>query len=516
MEDNFFSNNVNKRREKKVENPLAPDGKAKASNENLQKINYEALAIYKTATEEDPNANFQDIAIYEDTTLQNGDLKYPHYTGTVYQITKIENRNGQDIEVTEIYKSMYDPATQEFKPVKMAINDEKGLRLTEEYKQLLENQYRYGLQEANELDFALMIQDITTENLGLTIQEPSLDLIELPELNAELEFFDPAKILEEYQLQMQEQENELDFEKNIKELPENEDQDLANIANGAGLSFNSIKFSTKIDPKEPVAEGRSFEGEMGIEGEYKTIYATVINGTFAFYGIKKETGEPEVISNCSPTTQGERNIPLMDETGDIEKKQVRAIFKVDRARAFALNIEPGSGKMNVYYCARGDQENEYFGKSIGTDKQTRSIGAVDRFMGVEVMGQADNRYDTVNEAYEQLEETSSTNRTLIDENEANDVIYYDVDEPIKMHDGTQTTIAKEAQNTEKFENNLQGYITELEDAEGKCLSEKIESMREKVIEEERDIGEELEAKRLEELRRQEQYAAMEEAKRNSN
>lgn len=489
-------------------------------NSSEQKINFEALAVYQKAKDQNPENEIKDIAIYEEATLQQGDLQYPHYTGTVYSVIKIEEKDGVKIEVLELYKSMYNSETKEFMPIKMAIKDENGLRLTEEYKALLEKQYRAELYP--------MINPILIDELenSLSVPENMLNLIEPQELMAELSFFNPKDLMEKYQLQMIEIENESlklpDFRKNMKELPEkeNENIDLAKIAMQNGLNANSIQAMTKINPKEIVAEGKSFEGEMGIEGEYKTIYATVMNGKFAFYGIKKDTGEAELIQKCSPTTQGERNIPIMDETGNIEKKQVRAIFKVDRARAFALNIEPGSGTMKISYCARGAGENEYFGKQIGTDKQATATGEVQHFMGVEVMGQTDNRRETVEEAYEQLEETDQTNRTLIDENEANDAIYnyFDVNEPIKMHDGESTTIAKEAENSEQYKDDLQGYITELEKADGKCLSDKIENMREKIREEERDIGDELEARRLEELKRREQYKAIEEANqyRNNN
>lgn len=487
------------------------------TNENLendseQKINFEALAIYKAINDENPNTEIKNVSIYPENTLQKGDLQYPHYTGTVYSVARIENKNGKENEVLDLYKSMYDPETQEFKPVKIAIQDENGLRLTEEYKVLLENQYRAELYP--------MITPIIKDEMAtvLSIPENMLDVIKPEELNLELQYFDPKEIIEKYQLQMKEEDklDELDFSKNIKE---DENKDLEKIAKQKGLNTSSLQAMTKINPKEIVAEGRSFEGEMGIEDEYRTIYATVMNGTFAFYGIKKDTGEAELIQNCSPTTQGERNIPIMDETGNIEKKQVRAIFKVDRTKAFALNIEPGSGTMNVSYCARGASENEYFGKQIGTDKQATATGSVQHFMGVEVMGQTDNRRETVEEAYDQLEETEKTNRTLIDENQSNDEIYsyFDINEPIKMHDGTETTIAQEAQKSEEYKDNIEGYITDLEDSNGKCLSEKIESMREKIFEEEdRDIGEELEKRRLEELRRAEQYKAIEEANNYQN
>lgn len=506
MEDNIFNDSMNK-------------GNTKEPSEELHKINYEALSIYKSATEENPETEIKDIVVCEETTLQRGDMQYPHYPGTIYPVTRTENINGEEIEVIDFYKSLYDPKTEEFKPIKMAIKDEKGLRLTDEYKQLLENQYRYSLQEKGELDFVNMIEDISIENLGLVLKEPPLDLIDRKELIAELNFLSLAEIEEKYQLQMWEAENldELDFKKNIKDLPENDEEELEQLAIQNGLDTASIQAITKISPKEIVASGITFESAMHIEGKYSSCCAACVNGKFGFYGRSIETGKMELIQNNSNTTLGERNIPIMEETGNIEKKQVRAIFKVDKTQAFAINIEPGSGTMKVSYLARGAGENEYFGKRIGTDNQTTATGEVQRFMGVEVMGKTDNRRETVEEAYEQLDEVDNTNKTLIDENESNDEIYgyFDVNEPIKMHDGSETTIAKEAESSEKYKNNLQEYITELEDAQGKCLSEKIESMREKMLEEDEhdrgDKGDELEARRLEELRRQEQYRAKAEA-----
>ena len=451
-------------------------------------IDYEALAIVMHVMEEkkENDVTIKSITKHEDITLSQGLMKYPYATNTVFVVTETERVEDEQFETLELYKSFYDRTSKEFRPVKIAIISKRGeLELTSEYKQLLESYYRQ--------DFAEMMQRISIDQLKLCLLDPNkmISLIDNNELTTEIDFLKEIEdIGKKYQLQMLEgqkqQEDILKLDGNLPELesPEgyelpnpDKSDDLEKIAQRQGITSADIKSSTKIDPKELIATGITFESALGITGKYETVYATAMNGTYALYGINSKTKQPELIMEHSGTTQSERDVPLMNETGtSIVKRQTRAIFKVDAAQALALNIEPG-GKMNVYYCARGNDEHEYFGIPIGTDKQAKATGKVERFMGIEVAGNRANRYNTIDEAYEQLRETSETNQTLVDSDKNNDVIYYNVDEKIKMHDGSITSITEEAEHTPGFQENLSGYLQELEKADGSCLSDKITDMR---------------------------------------
>ena len=88
--------------------------------------------------------------------------------------------------------------------------------------------------------------------------------------------------------------------------------------------------------------------------------------------------------------------------------------------------------------------------------------------------------ETIDKTKHQLGETAKTKLRNIDNNPDNDVTY-DADQNITLHDGTVTTLAKEA---EKLGISLDDYQKEFEETRGDCPSEKIENIREeKALEE---------------------------------
>ena len=93
------------------------------------------------------------------------------------------------------------------------------------------------------------------------------------------------------------------------------------------------------------------------------------------------------------------------------------------------------------------------------------------------------------EAEEQTkeDETNTTNLSRVDNNPNNDS-GYDIDEEITMHDGTITTLRKEA---EKQNISPEEYVNRIENAQGKCTAEKIEVVNTENIEEQEERGERL-------------------------
>lgn len=378
------------------------------------------------------------------------------------ELTLIENKNQNGLGEEDVYlakiKGPKDKILYEIYKDNMliAVTDNDGkIQFTEEYIENLKNlEKEEGVPN---------LSQIAIKNNG------KQKFVEPEELKEEDRYYNKSDVA-----LLKQEKGEIEKETEKGKVKTDEEQ-IENVAQKAGLKKEDIKASTKIDPKEQVTDKNNFEGILGISGRYTEIYAIYSNGVSSFYGINKK-GEAEIIPELQQraTTSATREASLMNSTGkDIEKQTVRSIFDTKSPNeSIALNVEQ-SGKLNVYYLLRNPENvNEYLGAPIATDRQTRATGEEKRFIGTDMENRS-TKINAIEDADHELNETSRTNKTMIDENPYNDQITIDVNEKIEMPDGRKTTILEQASAFERKGISLGQYVEKLQKSKGKCVPDKI-------------------------------------------
>lgn len=282
-----------------------------------------------------------------------------------------------------------------------------------------------------------------------------------------------------------------------KQKSKSEDEkDLEKIAQETGTKKEDLSACTKINPKEYVTDKERFEDVANVQGKYEKIYIISANGhtdknsKFAFMGITKE-GKAEYIDGLATrgATTTDRNIYSINRDGStIEEKQTTEMFTtVDSNKMFSVT-KGQYGILELDYIRRSSEENKFISAPVATEIQRPTTMEVKKFMEDTRTSKRDID-ESVKEAEEQTkeDETNTTNLSRVDNNPNNDS-GYDIDEEITMHDGTITTLRKEA---EKQNISPEEYVNRIENAQGKCTAEKIEVVNTENIEEQEERGERL-------------------------
>ena len=353
--------------------------------------------------------------------------------------------------------------------MQLATIDENGrILFSEEYKQ--------DLIDRKELLWTQQLAQI--EMTGARLEVPE----KLKEEDIE---FKEQDIIEEKN--KQKENTQLKEQEHEKELSEDEQEEA--IAQEMGLSKSEIACKAKIDPKQMVTSGEieneTFEDIIGVKNKYKTIYVINANKNtegnnkrFAFVGITKEGKVEHIDLPTRGSTIPDRRVYTINRDGSSVKEElVTEMFRINRNKAISVRIGQ-FGKMEVSYLRRSPGEDKFIGSPIETERQRRTREQVREAMSETNTTKWDLN-DTVKNTKEQIGEQGSdkTNLNNIDDKQDNDIAL-DKNEKITMHDGTTTTLAEEAENLSM---NIDEYNNYFEKAEGDCAADKIENIRQEVL-----------------------------------
>ncbi len=359
----------------------------------------------------------------------------------------------------------------------IATMDEEGtITFSEEYKQTFEN-IENGQLLVNEME------KLESQKVELKEPEEEKENDQCNEKKVNKIEYTPEKIEEMKANRAKAEEKEQE----VEDAP-NEEEEQEIIAKKMGMDKSSILSCEKIPPQSFVTRSETFEEVAGIKGKYKEIYVVAVNHKasenkkFEFVGIN-ENGEAEEIPELSTrgSTTTDKSVYAMNKDGSVvQEKQVTQLFNTGDPYK-NLSITMGDyGRIEVEYLRKSLEENKWIGSPVETSKQERIQGNVKRSMDDKIT----SKYDVtkkVENAEHQLgrrgiegeldsKETSLENIDTIEGNEN----YTNYNEEIKLHDGTTTTINKEAERCGKT---LNEYVQMIEEIKADCLSKKIEIAR---------------------------------------
>ena len=164
----------------------------------------------------------------------------------------------------------------------------------------------------------------------------------------------------------------------------------------------------------------------------------------------------------------------------IKEKQTSALFLLgNNKEGFSVTIGQ-YGMIEIDYIRKDPKQNKYIGVTLNTEHEKPTTREVQEFMN-DTKTTDGELTGVIAKTEHQIDEHRSETTKLqnIDDNPNNDQAI-DIDEEVEMHDGSVTTIRKEA---EKFDMSPEDYIKYFEEAEGECSSEKIENANIKIEEE---------------------------------
>lgn len=440
----------------------------------VKEIKEKALEVYNKKKEELKESQskdlIKDIKYYEELTL----TKMQGQTGlgetAVYVVTTINEKGEQELS---IYSENLLIAT---------VNSNGNLEFTKEYMQILQERDKvnksisfYDMAKNKSKDEVFSLPD----ELGQKDVQMSKE--ELEHMQDEID-----KKVEEGDKKTEDNEKDIkNEEENAKE--DKEEKELEEVAKLTGMKKEDIKASNTISPKTIVTEKQSFEQIAGIVDKYKTIHVVRNsqmkakgNNIFTFVGIDKD-GKAEVIDELKTrgSTYTDRSVYTSNREGVIEEKQVTELYSTgDPNKNFSVTIED-NGKIAVDYLRKSPAENEWIGLPVETNYH--------KYAQTEVKKTFDDSRTSKEDVNEMAEETKeqigkngikgeneseTTKLENIDNNPNNDKIE-NYDEEIILHDDTVTTIRQEA---EKYEMSVERYTSLLEQEEGECYADRIESL----------------------------------------
>lgn len=367
------------------------------------------------------------------------------------------------------------------------IDDNSNIKFSEEYLMQMQEMspqiYRL-LQEINGQHFELpelqvdeSLPDINTDGVG----NFSLTKEELETKREENEKNLPEKDLEEQPEDEQ-----------LKDEQENEEY-IVKIAKQSGITKDDIKSCSTIDPQEKITDAKTFENIANVTGRYTKIFVVASNGhskdnsRFAFWGLTPD-GQVEQIPELEERNGVNTGKPIYAINRDgtkVEEQQTAALFTLPNQReGFSVTIGQ-YGIVETTYIRRSPEENKFIGSAINSTTQRPTTREVKEFMNDSRTTDSEIA-ETIDKTEHQLDETEKTNIRNIDENPDNDVAL-DIDADIELHDGTITTLRKEAG---LLNISPEEYARDFEEIEGVCPSDKIESIRLKHAPQDADVGEE--------------------------
>ena len=431
----------------------------------LEKAKENIINIYENEIQNiKDNEKITNIEFYKDMEIVTQNKNYMGFSTDVYIIQKEIKNENNEIEISyELY-------------------DEQGNKIAK-------------VQENGQIEFDEEYIELLKQKLGnlyekIGIENQTISFEELLEINKDSKVLNMSeKQIQEYKEEMyknreeNKQEEQKDEEQEEKKDEEENEEEIEKVAKKAGMTKNDMKACTQINPKEKITDSKSFSDMIGTN-KYEKIYivasnrSTKGNSKFHFVGVTKD-GEVEQLEDFKPTegvNTGKTITTINRDGSEIEEEQVSALFTINNREGFSVSIEQ-YGIIQAQYIRR-TRENDYIGLDIRSTTQKPTTREVREFMS-----DTRNPYmqDNVDKAKKQIEESGKTQIKNIDDDINNDEII-DVDEVIKLSNGDETTIRKQA---EELEVPLEEYLQEYEKTMGDSAEEKINQVKEEIEQEDR-------------------------------
>lgn len=424
-----------------------------------------------------------------------------------YKESNLENKNEGEKD-----SPVYDIYIREGQ-VKMATIENGVITFSPEYLQMMVKLspiiYQILMaQQGKNYEVAEAFADLNREG-----EELQINPMQMSKEDIEKAIQDRAKYLSENKLEGHEEEGQKYIEDKDQE-PQDEEQAMEELSAKTGLSIDDIKSCSSLDPKEKITDQQSFEDITNTRGKYTRIYSVASNSKtkgssrFAFWGITPD-GKVEQLPGLEERDGVDtgKEINSINRDGSvIKEKQTSALFMLrNNEEGFSVTIGQ-YGIIEIDYIRKDPTQNKYIGVTLNTEHEKPTTREVQEFMNDTRTTDAELT-GVIAKTEHQIDEHGSKTTILqnIDEDPNNDQAI-DIDEEIEMHDGSVTTIRKEA---EKLDMSPEDYIKYFEEAEGDCSSDKIKNAniriaKEKNMEVDRNTGKVLEKGEDEDLDRGEQ------------
>ena len=321
------------------------------------------------------------------------------------------------------------------------------------------------------------------------------ELPQIQEVSEKLPNINSKQEVEDFKLSKEELENakqnetigqEMSEEENIQEVnneqePENEEESMEQIARQSGITKDDIKSCSEINPHERITDQKSFEDIANVTGKYSKIFVvsanskTRGNSLYSFWGMTQD-GKMEPVQGLEErqgVNTGKSIYSINRDGSQVKEQQTSALFTMPNQReGFSVTIGQ-YGIIETTYVRRSPNENKYIGSTVNSSTQKPTTREVQEFMNDSRTTDAELK-ETIDKTEHQLGETSETKLRNVDDNPNNDV-EIDMDQEITLHDGTITTLAKEA---EKLGISPVDYKKQFVEKEAGCYADKIEMIRE--------------------------------------
>ena len=275
-------------------------------------------------------------------------------------------------------------------------------------------------------------------------------------------------------------------EVNNEQEPKNEEESMEQIAKQAGITKDDIKSCSTIDPHERITDQKSFEDIANVTGKYSKIFVvsansqTRGNSLYSFWGMTQD-GKMESVQGLEErqgVNTGKSIYSINRDGSQVKEQQTSALFTMPNQReGFSVTIGQ-YGIIETTYIRRSPNENKYIGSTVNSSTQKPTTREVQEFMNDSRTTDAELK-ETIDKTEHQLGETSETKLRNVDDNPNND-IEIDMDQEITLHDGTTTTLAKEAKALNIAPDE---YKKQFVEREADCYADKVELIREEQVEE---------------------------------
>lgn len=325
------------------------------------------------------------------------------------------------------------------------------------------------------------------------------ELPQIQEVSGKLPDINSKQEVEDFKLSKEELENAkqndvagqgMTKKENSKEAeneqePENEEESMEQIAKQSGIAKDDIKSCSEINPHERITDQKSFEDIANVTGKYSKIFVVSANGKtrgnslYSFWGMTQD-GKMEPVQGLEErqgVNTGKSIYSINRDGSQVKEQQTSALFTMPNQReGFSVTIGQ-YGIIETTYIRRSPNENKYIGSTVNSSTQKPTTREVQEFMNDSRTTDAELK-ETIDKTEHQLGETSETKLRNVDDNPNNDV-EIDMDQEITLHDGTITTLAKEA---EALNIAPDEYKKQFAEREADCYADKVELIREEQAE----------------------------------
>lgn len=428
------------------------------------------LTLYKAHQEEEKNP-VDEISYYKQIVLQSEKSPITYGLQDVYPVKIKEQEKFYGNRIL-----LYQNGT----PIAM-IDENSNIKFS--------NEYLEQMKSLNPSIYALL-HSMNGKHYELPqIQEVSE---KLPNINSKQE-------VEDFKLSKEELENAkqnetigqgMSEEENIQEVnneqePENEEESMEQIARQSGITKDDIKSCSEINPHERITDQKSFEDIANVTGKYSKIFVvsansqTRGNSLYSFWGMTQD-GKMEPVQGLEErqgVNTGKSIYSINRDGSQVKEQQTSALFTMPNQReGFSVTIGQ-YGIIETTYVRRSPNENKYIGSTVNSSTQKPTTREVQEFMNDSRTTDTELK-ETIDKTEHQLGETSETKLRNVDDNPNNDV-EIDMDQEITLHDGTITTLAKEA---EALNIAPDEYKKQFAEREADCYADKVELIREEQAE----------------------------------